>query len=93
MTTVEKVLNIYNFSMSGGEKNLWISMIKNKQATLDQFKAVIEEKIEEEKSNKSKPNNPVIQTTRDSPSTKPTRVKKPCNCGKGKNKDWSSWDK
>ena len=28
MTTVEKVLNIYNFSMSGGEKNLWISMIK-----------------------------------------------------------------
>jgi hypothetical protein len=91
MTTVEKVLNIYNFSMSGGEKNLWISMIKNKQATLDQFKAVIEEKIKE-KSNKSKPNNPVIKTTRVS-STKPMRVKKPCNCGKGKNKDWSSWDK
>jgi len=88
MTTVEKVLNIYNFSMSGGEKNLWISMIKNKQATLDQFKAVIEEKIKE----KSKPNNPVIKTTRVS-STKQMRVKKPCNCGKGKNKDWSSWDK
>lgn len=88
MTTVEKVLNIYNFSMPGGEKNLWISMIKNKQATLDQFKAVIEEKIKE----KSKPNNPVIKTTRVS-STKQMRVKKPCNCGKGKNKDWSSWDK
>jgi hypothetical protein len=88
MTTVEKVLNIYNFSMSGGEKNLWISMIKNKQATLDQFKAVIEEKIKE----KSKHNNPVIKTTRVS-STKQMRVKKPCNCGKGKNKDWSSWDK
>ena len=88
MTTVEKVLNIYNFSMSGGEKNLWISMIKNKQATLDQFKNVIEEKIKE----KSKPNNPVIKTTRVS-STKPMRVKKPCDCGKGKNKDWSSWDK
>ena len=83
MTTVEKVLNIYNFGMPGGEKKLWISMIKNKHATLDQFKAVIEEKIKE-KSNKSKPNNPVIKTT---------RVKKPCNCGKGKNKDWSSWDK
>ena len=91
MTTVEKVLNIYNFGMPGGEKKLWISMIKNKHATLDQFKAVIEEKIKE-KSNKSKPNNPVIKTTRVS-STKPMSVKKPCNCGKGKNKDWSSWDK
>ena len=91
MTTIEQILNSYNHRMSCGEKNLWKGMIKNKQATIDQFKTLIEEKIEE-KSNKSKPNNPVIKTTRVS-STKPMSVKKPCNCGKGKNKDWSSWDK
>ena len=80
MNTIEQILNSYNHRMSGVDKNLWKCMIKNKQATIDQFKTLIEKKIEE----KSNPNNP---------STKPMRVKKPCNCGKGKKKDWSSWDK
>ena len=89
MNTIEQILNSYNHRMSGGDKNLWKGMIKNKQATIDQFKTLIEKKIEEKKSNNSKPN----KSNPNNPSTKPTRVKKPCNCGKGKKKDWSSWDK